>query len=153
PGARWSNNDIARIVAVPLEAAGVSLGVLAAGFRNEPGSLAIAERLELRASLAATALDFRRPDIQAAPLGAEEQVVLDVTNGATILVDDGSRIAGISRGAQDLCREMLGAKNNGGVAGGDSEPEPPIQFQELFRMRDQKNVADWIGRIHSGHAV
>jgi hypothetical protein len=53
PQSSRSRTEVARIVALPLEAGGEVLGVLVAGMRSGSASLATLERLELRASLAA----------------------------------------------------------------------------------------------------
>ena len=60
PGLPWPRGEVARVVAVPLEAAGETLGVLAMGFRHGVVSAATLGRLELRAAVAAAALLLRK---------------------------------------------------------------------------------------------
>jgi hypothetical protein len=58
-GVTWPHGDVARIVAIPLRAAGEKAGMLIAGFRNESLSPATIERLESRAGVATAALTLR----------------------------------------------------------------------------------------------
>ena len=70
----WPRGEVGRVVALPLEADGETLGVLVAGLRPGGASLAVLARLEFRASLAAAALarERRRDDAAGRKLGRAE---------------------------------------------------------------------------------
>jgi signal transduction histidine kinase/ActR/RegA family two-component response regulator len=72
-GTAWPRSDVSRLVAISLEAAGKSIGMLTAGFRSEPASRAAIERLESRAALATTALLLGKRNDEAARHRAREK--------------------------------------------------------------------------------
>jgi signal transduction histidine kinase len=146
PGVRWFGNEMARILAIPLEAGSRTLGVLAAGFLNPAAAVAAAEGLELRASLAAAALHLRARNSAATQLAAQRELLLESCNGATILADVEGRIAGMSRGAREMLRDVVGDVRKV-TAGG--EQSAALRFAELFRTRDQQSVAHWLERALS----
>jgi signal transduction histidine kinase len=145
PGLRWSSNDVRRIVAVPLESGGRSLGVLVAGFRNENTCANTSEHLALRASLATVVLDTRRREREAAHSSARQRALLEA-GGTSILIDATGRVAGMSGGAQELLQHPSAATSSSETHG---TPNAAPQFDELFRARDQKNVSAWLQRILS----
>ena len=90
-GTAWPGSDGSRLVAISLEAAGKSIGMLTAGFRNESVSRAAIERLESRAGLATTALLLRERNDQAARHRACEKAVLRTCGAALeVLTADGA---------------------------------------------------------------
>ncbi len=146
PGLSWPRSEVARVVAIPLEAAGETLGVLAMGFRHGATAAATLERLELRAAVAAAALLLRRRSGEAVQQAARQQALLQASSGATILVDADGRIAGSSRGAQEL---LGGTIDNNPAAAGVSGRSAALQFAELFRAREQQCVEKWLQRSRS----
>ncbi len=142
-GLSWPRGEVARMVAIPLEAGGETLGVLAMGFRHGAVSAANLQRLEVRAAVAAAALLLRKRGGEAAQQAARQQALLQASSGATILVDADGRIAGSSRGAQELLGSMLGDHR---AAAEVSGPSAAPQFAQLFRAREQQCVETWLQR-------
>ncbi len=102
PPATWPQAAVARIVAVPLEAEGELLGALVAGLSGRGTSLATLSRLQLRARLAAFALQRKRQLDQDAQRTSFEQSLLDSVRDPMLLLDDAGRISASSRGAREL---------------------------------------------------
>ena len=155
-GTAWRRSDVSRLVAIGLEAAGEVVGVLAAGFREESISQAATERLELRAKLATTALLFRERNREAAENEARQKATLHASSAATILIDQGGAIVGISRGA----RELLGARESlvegrgrSGLAAGEKGQSPSRTFVELFHIWEQPRVQSWLRSVQAGSKV
>lgn len=147
-GTAWPRGDVARLVAIGLEAAGETMGVLAAGFRHESPSRAVIARLELRAGLATTALVLRERNNEDARQAARQRALLQASDAATILVDGSGAIVGLSRGA----RALLGDDPlESPLSDGDEGATPTRQFVELFHARAQQRVEDWLGCVQ-GHA-
>jgi PAS domain-containing protein len=76
PGAASFRGQVARVVALPLEAGGESLGVLVAGIRRSSTCLAVVERLELRAALATSVLLRQKHSEETADLELRHKEVL-----------------------------------------------------------------------------
>jgi PAS domain-containing protein len=76
PGAASFRGQVARVVALPLEAGGESLGVLVAGIRRSSTCLAVVERLELRAALATSVLLRQKHSEETADLELRHKAVL-----------------------------------------------------------------------------
>jgi two-component system NtrC family sensor kinase len=76
PSSGSFQGEVARLVALPLEAAGETLGVLVAGIRRSTASLAALERLELSAALASSALLQLKRDDRAAERELRHQEAL-----------------------------------------------------------------------------
>jgi signal transduction histidine kinase len=144
-GTAWPRGDVAQLVAIGIEAAGETLGVLVAGFRHEDTSRAAIARLELRAGLAAMALVFRERNNEAARHEARQQTLLQASSVATILVDTDGAIAGLSRGA----RELLGEERQPSRLWDQDSQAPPEKFIELFRAREQQRVETWVQAVQA----
>jgi len=138
---------VARLVVIGLEAAGETLGVLAAGFRHESPSRAVIGRLELRAGLAITALVLRERNREVARQQASQRALLQASNAATVLIDDRGAIAGLSRGA----RALLGDEQDSAVPAGEMGSAPSRQFVELFHARARERAENWLRRVQ-GHS-
>jgi signal transduction histidine kinase/CheY-like chemotaxis protein len=141
PGVSWPRGDVARVLAIPLEAAGETLGVLAMGFRQGATSASIPQRLELRAAVATTALLLRKRSREAAQHAAQRQALLQTGSGAMILVDADGRIEASSRGAQEL------------LGGPSATSQSTAQFTELFRAREHQCVETWLRRSRNARAI
>jgi signal transduction histidine kinase/ActR/RegA family two-component response regulator len=76
PGAASFCGEVARVVALPLEAGGESLGVLVAGIRRSSTCLAVVERLELRAALVTSVLLRQKHSEEVADLELRHKEVL-----------------------------------------------------------------------------
>jgi signal transduction histidine kinase/ActR/RegA family two-component response regulator len=158
PGVSWPRGDVARVVAIPLEAAGETLGVLAMGFRHGATSASILQRLELRAAVAGTALLLLRRNREAAQHAAQRQALLQAGSGATILVDADGRIEASSRGAQELLGGgTLGANASADASGhsaaSQSTSRSMAQFTELFCAREHECVETWLRRSRNARAI
>jgi signal transduction histidine kinase/CheY-like chemotaxis protein len=146
PGVSWSRHEVARVVAIPLEAAGETLGVLVAGFQPGRASLAGLERLELRAALATSALLRRKRDEEAKRQAAWQQALLEASGEAMLLLDAHGGIAGRSRSAGELLSETIGETK------GDGQPQEPARsvrrdFLELFRVRERQRMETWLQHV------
>jgi signal transduction histidine kinase/CheY-like chemotaxis protein len=132
----WSHGEVARIVALPLEAEGEMLGVLVAGLARSAASLARLERLDLRAALASAVLLRRKRSEIEARQAAWHRALLESSSEATVLLDGKGGIAALSRGAREFLGEAHGVET---AQGGES-------FAELFRARDQERIETWFRR-------
>jgi signal transduction histidine kinase/CheY-like chemotaxis protein len=142
PGVSLPRGDVARVVAIPLEAAGQTLGVLAAGFRQGASSAASLERLELRAAVATAGLLVRTCREQTQRSAEQQQALFQAGSGATILLDAEGGITGLSRGAQELLGEAI--SSGGGEL--ESDRGRVLRFSKLFAEREQPCVEDWLKR-------
>ncbi|GAC1624835.1 MAG: hypothetical protein NVS9B13_19730 [Candidatus Acidiferrum sp.] len=135
PEVPWSRHEVARVVAIPLEAGGELMGIWIAGLSPSAGSLAALERLELRGLLASRALtDIKRAE-QNARREECHRALMNASREALVLLDARGQIAAISHGA----RELLGEKQpnvEALTAQGD--------VSTLFRHPDQDRVRTWI---------
>jgi signal transduction histidine kinase/ActR/RegA family two-component response regulator len=145
-GTAWPRGDVARVVAIGLEAAGETLGVLAAGFRHESTSQAAIARLELRAGLATTALLVREHGNETARNKARVKALLQASGVATILVDGAGAVAGLSRDAQELLGE---GQRESRLQIADGGQMPSRRFIDLFRLSEQQRVETWLRRIQA----
>ena len=147
-GSTAVRGDAIRVMAIPIEAGEESLGALAGGFRRQAPSPAAQAHLELLAALAAVALQFRRRTRNAARHATQQQTLLDASSGATLLVDEQGQIISMNRAAQELLRDaMPGDSEEAG------EQAAAHQLAELFRVRDQQLVTDWLRRSQSGTSL
>ena len=87
PPASWAKAGLARLVAIPLLSATETLGVLVAGIPQKTASLATLERLELRASLAVSALERRRLRAEQIRRTARRHALLEFSPEPTVLLD------------------------------------------------------------------
>jgi signal transduction histidine kinase/CheY-like chemotaxis protein len=137
--------EVIRIVAIPLEGDGKLIGVLVAGLDGHAGSLAIVERLELRAALAATALAAWKRAQEEMRQAAWRNALLEGGPEAAILLDEQGRIAAVSAGAKMLLSEQQGRAFVGEQIGGAGQ-----RLMELFQSSDQPRVEAWAARALSG---
>jgi signal transduction histidine kinase/CheY-like chemotaxis protein len=142
PGVSWARGEVARVIAIPLEAAGETLGVLVAGLRPGSVSLAALERLELRAALATSVVLRRKRNEEAKRQAAWQQALLQASREALILLDAGGEIAGLSGGA----RQLLGRaeRENPGEESGVNGCE---HFVELFCARERQRMQEWLRQL------
>ena len=129
-----------RAVAVPLEAHGQLVGVLVAVLPGAAASLAMLERLELRASLAAEVLSRKAEADQQGWLAAAGRSALRASSQPAVLLDAQGLIVEFSRAARDFFvdpntpRALPIAKKTG------------RPFSTLFRASEQAQVASWLRR-------
>ena len=136
--------EVMRIVAIPLEGDGKLIGVLVAGLDGQAASLAIVERLELRAAVAATALEVWKRAQEEIRQAAWRNALLERGPEAAILLDEQGRIAAVSAGAKMLLSEQQGRAVAGKQIGGASQ-----RLMELFQSSDQPRVEAWASRALS----
>jgi signal transduction histidine kinase/ActR/RegA family two-component response regulator len=155
-GTAWPRGDVSRVVAIGLQAAGESVGVLVAGFREETSSQAAIERLQSRTGLATTALVLRERNHEAVRHEARQNAVLLGGSAATILVDEGGAIVGLSRGARELLsgRDALGERQQESrwTARGSGQA-PKRKFVELFHIWEQPRVQGWLQSLQAGSSI
>lgn len=141
---REVTREVARIVAIPLEGCGQIIGVLVAGLSAHAASLAIVERLELRAALAATALGAWKRAQEEIRQVAQRRALLEGVPESSILLDDQGRIAAVSESAKMLLSERQGSTVAGEQIGGVGQ-----RLMELFQTSDQPRVEAWASRALS----
>jgi len=141
PPASWARADVSRVVAIPLEAEGRSLGVLVAGLPRNATSLTTLERLELRASLAARVLVRRHREQELNRQAAWQQALLDAASEATVLLNRRGEILKISNSAQELF-----GKSKNEVVSDETNSAARKFFFELFRVDDQERIGSWLRR-------
>jgi signal transduction histidine kinase/FixJ family two-component response regulator len=95
-------SQVVRVVAHPLELEGKLLGVLVVGLPTSAASLVILDRLELRASLAASVLLRRWQAEEVSNLIRRQSALLDCIREPILLLDEAGRITATSRGAREL---------------------------------------------------
>ncbi len=139
------SGEVARIVAIPLEADGELLGVLVAGLRARGACLAIVERLELRAALAATALAAWKKAQEETRHDAWRNALVEAGPEAAILLDEHGSIVAVSESAKMMLSERQGRSIPGEQIGG-----PGQRLMELFQSSDQPRVDAWATRALSG---
>ncbi len=157
PPAAWSKAGLSRVVAIPLVSAGETLGVLVAGISLKASSLATLERLEMRASLAVSALERRRTRAEQIRRTARQQALLEFSPEATVLLDARGNIANLNRSAKGLLQPKPGERAP------EFAPEEPPQtsthdpvwsiggrFADLFCARERQAIEDWANRALAG---
>ena len=145
-GTVWPRGDVARLVVIGLEAAGESMGVLAAGFRRESTSHPANEGLELRAGLATMALVLRERDREAGRHEDRQQALVQMSTAATILVNGRGAIVAFSGGAQALLGRETGQSGSRVRQGGQT---PQAGLIELFHAREQPRVEAWLSHLEA----
>lgn len=130
--------DISRIVAIPLERGREVAGVLLAGMPRRKANMEVLERLELRAILAAEALEQEQ---RAQPSQAHklwQNAVLESSQEPVVLVDRQGFIAGMSLTARELARPLRA----------DFETDlAEMRFAELFRPGQWEEVQSWLESV------
>ena len=96
PSGAWSRREVSRLMAFPLRSGPENLGVLVAGMRRGSSALCTLDRLELRATLAASALKQQRRNEQASALEARQTAAMEAAI-ATSRVQAGQPTAPESR--------------------------------------------------------
>ncbi len=156
PPAAWNKDGLSRLVAIPLRVGEEILGVLIAGIPRKTSSLATLDRLELRASLAVSALECRRLHLKDTHDSARRQFLFESSPDPTILLDAQGNISAANRSAKILLEESRAehpqddpapshdssSQNAGWYIGG--------RFAHLFRARDQQRIEQWSARALSG---
>ena len=132
--APWSKTEVARVVAIPLRAGEETLGVIVAGFKPRCVSLAMLERLEFRALLAASALSVLRDREEESVRESEIQALLEASPVALAMVD--------RRGS--ILRKNLAA---GTALGGNQEGEEDARFTDWIRARDRAAGEEWFRKL------
>jgi signal transduction histidine kinase/CheY-like chemotaxis protein len=136
----WTRGSVDRIVAFPLESEGQLVGVLVAGLPGRATALAIFERLELRAVLAASALSRRVLKEEDSRRAIRQQMLLECISQPLLVLDEAGRIAAASRGAREL------APGPASKIKGLPKAEIPSSstLEEFFRAGDRERVETWL---------
>lgn len=142
PQVSWAKGEVGRILAIPLEIPGEVAGVLVVGLRPAAASLALLERFELHAALAAAALDKRKRHAESERSAAWHKALLESGTEAAILLDPQGGIAALSRGARELLGEPPQQEEPGG-----RNPLARERLAQLFRPRDQEIMESWSRQI------
>jgi signal transduction histidine kinase/CheY-like chemotaxis protein len=153
----WSKDGLARLVAIPLTAGEETLGVLVAGIPQKTSSLATLERLDLRASLAVSALERRKSHLEKIRGATRGNALLEASAEATILLDARGNIASLNRSARILLEEERGEP----ALGANGEHAHPLsgkesgwsiggRFASLFCAREQPRIEEWSNRVLAG---
>jgi signal transduction histidine kinase/CheY-like chemotaxis protein len=152
PPGTWARGSVARIVAFPLESEGRLVGAMVAGIPVGAASLAMLERLEFRASLAAAALERRERKRGESRRADWQQALLDSSSEAIFILDEAARIAASSRAARDLTGEA--PKGDPAHPASPGRTGPSLwacdHFAELFQGRDRAQVETWLRKTLGG---
>jgi signal transduction histidine kinase/CheY-like chemotaxis protein len=148
---------LGRLVAIPLLSGGESLGVLVAGIPLKAAYLATLERLELRSSLAVSALERRKLRAEQIRRAARRQTLLEFSPEATVLLDARGNVTSLNRGAKVLLQQRRGEHAL------ESTPEQSPQssekdaswsiggrFAALFCAREGQAIEEWSSRALAG---
>jgi signal transduction histidine kinase/CheY-like chemotaxis protein len=141
----WAQGEIARVVAIPLEAGGETLGVLVAGLSPGFASLAALERLEFRAALAASVVVRRKRNVEAKRQAVWQQALLQASREALVLLDADGEIVGWSGSA----RQLLGQAEREDF-GEETGPCGSERFEELFCTREKQRMQQWLRQLPVG---
>ena len=157
PPASGLKAGLARLVAIPLVAAGEALGVLVAGIPQKTTSLSTLERLELRAALAVAALERRKLQVELIRRSARRETLLEASPEATVLLDARGNIASLNRSARILLEETHGERASESAR---EEVLPPStnesarrvggRLTDLFCAREQQRIEQWLNRTLAG---
>ncbi len=154
PPGTWAKGSVARIVAFPLESEGRLVGTMVAGIPVGAASLAMLERLDLRASLAAAALARRERKQEEARRADWQQALLDSSREAIFLLGEAGRITASSRAAKDLTAEAPKGGPAHPASSGRTGPSARARtfenFAELFQGRDREQVETWLRKTFAG---
>lgn len=150
PPASLPREGIERLVAIPLNAGREKLGVFLAGLAPKSASLRALDRLELRASLAACALERRRQSTERTRRLARRQALLELSADPTVLVDAGGLVVGLNRSAKALLEETSAKHSNEGQradfpprAAAESGWYLRARLAQLFCAREQARIEEW----------
>lgn len=150
PPASLSREGIARLVAIPLNAGRERLGIFLAGLPPKSASLRALDRLELRASLAACALERRRQATERTRRLARRQALLELSPDPTVLVDGSGSVVGLNRSAKVLLEEVSPEPSNEPQLANVPQPSPAEsgwylrgRLAQLFCAREQGRVEEW----------
>jgi signal transduction histidine kinase/FixJ family two-component response regulator len=138
PPVTWPQAAVARIAAFPLEAQGQLLGVLVVGLSAGSTSLATLDRLELRARVAAVALQSRKREENESQRARSQQELLDLIDDPVLLLDDAGKITASTRGARNLSQRA------GQTPGSHSADILPSHLSDLFCGRDRIRLQKWL---------
>jgi signal transduction histidine kinase/ActR/RegA family two-component response regulator len=126
---------ISRIVAIPMEFDGDVNAVLLAGLPWRSGSLAVLERLELRALLAAQVFERRNRHERESSANAQKRALLESSEEPVVIVDHQGIIIGMSRGARQLTEDSsVVTEATSGL----------LRFAELFLPQEWEGVHRWV---------
>lgn len=154
---RASARTFLHVVAVPFESEGQQAGVLVVGLEDHAASAATLERLELRASLAATVLAARMRSQEEARLATWRKCLLDNAAQATVLLDEDGGIMGMSLAVWRLLGEEAADTPHGPRIQNRETPAASSalgvpRLMHLFEHADQARIEIWSARSISGTA-
>jgi len=130
-GTSWPRGDVSRVVAIGLQAAGESVGVLVAGFREETSSQAAIERSGVaNQSLQPPPWFLRERNNEAVRLEARQNAVLLAGSAATI---PGRRKRSNRRASAAVAREFAGRPE----APGERQQDPDGRLVEAVQREEE----------------
>jgi signal transduction histidine kinase/CheY-like chemotaxis protein len=145
PGVSWSRGEISRVVTIPLESDGETLGALIVGLRRVAASLATLERLEFRAALATRALK-RRNNEQAESSHRElQQRMIEMNPTPAFLLDSNGYVVQMSEAAREFLGDSWGSKES---SRNSAEVRRP--FTEFFTSKSQRQIEVFCRQLLSG---
>jgi signal transduction histidine kinase/ActR/RegA family two-component response regulator len=103
PSGAWSRREVSCVMAFPLRSGPETLGVLVAGIRGGSASPSTLERMELRATLAASALKEQKRNEQVSALEARQREAMD----AAIAASQAGQPTALETGQQRARTELL----------------------------------------------
>jgi signal transduction histidine kinase/AmiR/NasT family two-component response regulator len=157
-----------QLTAIPLEVGGLAAGIFLVGMAPSRRSDALLERLQLRASLAAHALDCWKREQAEKRESVRRRVQLDHGSQPMILLDEDGYVAALSAAAQALtgasihgdgshgrqnapAGEKLALRRSPGA--GDTleatRPRERLRLGQLFQPADEQRVDRWFRAVSS----
>jgi signal transduction histidine kinase/ActR/RegA family two-component response regulator len=145
-------SGLARLVAIPLGEAEQKSGVLVAGVPRSASSLHTLERLELRASLAAAALERRKVNAERIRRASRRSTLLENSAEATVLLDGRGVIAAVNLPARILLEETCPPHDSSQKEASQTDVNDSAWYigghlQQLFRAREHSRLEEWLGRV------
>jgi signal transduction histidine kinase/CheY-like chemotaxis protein len=145
PEASWGNEEVGRVVAIPVETDGAAIGLLVAGLRPGAASLALLERLELSGTLAGAALAHFTRRQEEKQNANWHQALLELGSEAAVLLDSRGQVFSMNRAARKLLSESERQEQSGELSSHEGE-----YFAQLFRARDHEKIKEWSQRTLRG---
>jgi signal transduction histidine kinase/ActR/RegA family two-component response regulator len=134
---RLGQEELSRIVVIPLQACGEALGVFIGGIRERSSSLAALESMELRAALAADILLRERIEEAHRTGELRERALLAASQAAAVDVDEYGRVMGTGiTETQNSGKTTLGSST--------SSKEGEAAFSDLFAADCAATVGNWL---------
>jgi signal transduction histidine kinase/ActR/RegA family two-component response regulator len=145
--APWTYQDLARVIAIPLVSPNATAGALVAGLQNSAATLATLERLELRAKLAAIALEALQEKAPAGKAVEPAAFFMDHTAESWFLLDPDLEVIHASKAGRKLLSLAARAPHHGNGAPSAKATTSLGTAAQLFPPKQWQRLAAWMREI------